>query len=68
MSHCRGYGFNCGNCKQICFDERGKHKDKRKVVEKIENIIDKAINDFSGEEVDWILKRVVETCNDIIEN
>lgn len=65
---CRGWSFNCENCKQKCFDERGKYKDKRKVVEKIERLIDKAINDFSGEEVDWILKRVVETCNDIIEN
>lgn len=66
--YCRGRGFNCDTCKGKCFDERGKYKDKRKVVEKIEKLIDKAVNDFDCEEVDWILKRVVETCNDIIEN
>lgn len=68
MLYCRGRGFNCEYCKQDCIDARGRYKDKRKVVEKIEKLIDKAVNDFSGEEVDWILKRVIETCNDIIDS
>lgn len=66
MTYCRGRSLNCEHCKQVCFDERGKYKDKRKVVEKIEKLIDRAVNDFTGEEVDWILKRVIETCNDIL--
>ncbi len=68
MTYCRGRGFNCETCNRKCIDERGKYKDKRKVVTKIENLIDKAVNDFDGEEVDWILKRVIDTCNDIINS
>ena len=41
--------------------------DKWEVVEEIEELIDKAVSDLNSDDVDWILKRVKDTVEELLE-